>query len=187
MSMLRMMTLGAAVLAAASLFGGCANDSYQKAQMDGWNHFGPVQEIEKTNHVALGMFSGEETDVVVEGTIIEMCETSGCWAKIADEAGHEVFILCEPHGFHLPKNATGHTVVAHGDGQVRVVPVADQKHFAEVSGATEEEIAQITKPKVMKMLIADSVYIEGADLVKAYTPEEALEQCEAEHGEDHEH
>lgn len=186
MATFRMMAAGAAVLAAASLFAGCAGDSYSKAQSGGWNHFGPVQDIEKTNYVALGAFSGEETDVVIEGTILEMCETSGCWAKLVDDAGNEVFVLCEPHGFHLPKNAAGHTVVAHGDGQIRVVPVADQKHFAEVSGASEEEIAQITEPKVMKMLVADSVYIEGADLVKAYTPEEALEQCEAEHGEDHE-
>ena len=97
---------------------------------------------------------------------------------LQDEAGDELFVACESQGFHLPTNAIGHRIVAHGSGKVHVIPQEQRRHMAEVSGASDEEVAQLVGPDFMVMLLADSVFIEGDDLKKAYTAEEAAIACE---------
>jgi hypothetical protein len=164
---------------ACLLAAGCQSTCpYANAQKEGWSHYGANPDV-SGRLVALGAVKGDEQDIVVQGTITKMCTTSGCWALISDDHGGELFVMCEDKGFHLPTNAVGHDLVAHGDGHVNVTTVEQQRHFAEVSGAAPEEIAAITEPQYTIMLIADSVFLKGDDLRRAYTPQEAEEACEA--------
>jgi hypothetical protein len=176
----RLLPLAALVCLSAA---GCQSASpYAAAQGEGWSHYGADPEVSH-RLVALGAVQGDEQDIIVRGTITKMCTTSGCWALITDEQGAELLVMCEDEGFHLPTNAIGHQLVAHGHGHVNVTPVEQRRHFADVSGATPEEIAAITEPEYTVMLIADSVYLKGDDLRRAYTPEEAAAACEAAEGE----
>ncbi|MDY7107904.1 MAG: DUF4920 domain-containing protein [Planctomycetota bacterium] len=178
---LRLLPLAALVCLLAA---GCQTTSpYATAREEGWHHYGANPDVSH-DLVALGAVKGDEQDIIVHGTITKMCTTSGCWALITDDHGGELFVMCEDKGFHLPTDAIGHELVAHGDGHVNVTPVEQRRHFAEVSGATPEEIEAITEPQYTIMLIADSVYLRGDDLSRAYTPEEAAEACEAA---EHEH
>ena len=178
---LRLLPLAALVCLLAA---GCQTTSpYATAQKEGWHHYGANPDVSH-DLVALGAVRGDEQDIIVHGTITKMCTTSGCWALITDDHGGELFVMCEDKGFHLPTNAIGHRLVAHGDGHVNVTSVEERRHFAEVSGAAPEEIEAITEPEYTVMLIADSVFLKGDDLSRAYTPEEAEEACEAA---EHEH
>jgi hypothetical protein len=150
---------------------------YATAQQEGWHHYGTAPGS-VGDYVALGALKGDERNIVVEGRITETCTTSGCWAKIVDGKGHELIVLTEEKQFHLPRNCAGHRAVAHGDMQLREMPVEQRRHYAEVSGASAEEIASITEPSYTLILIADSVYLEGEGFVEAYTVEEAEKACE---------
>ncbi|UCD76065.1 MAG: DUF4920 domain-containing protein [Phycisphaerales bacterium] len=150
---------------------------YAKARDAGWSHYGGYPQP-SGKVVALGAVKGDEKDIIVEGTAISMCIRSGGWVMLQDKRGDELFVACESQGFHLPTNAIGHRIVAHGNGKVHVIPEEQRRHMAEVSGASEEEIAEIVGPDFMVMLLADSVFIEGNDLVKALTAEEAAVACE---------
>ena len=157
---------------------GCqTSHPYHAAKEKNWNHYG-IDVCTPGPHVALGTLKGGETDVVVSGLVTETCKVSGCWATI-DDGKDELIVLCEDSGFHLPGNCVGHDAVAHGRTEVRITPVDQLRHFAEVSGASPEEVAAITKPERMIVLIADSVFLKGDDLKRAYTHEEAEAACEA--------
>jgi hypothetical protein len=151
---------------------------YETAQKNGWQHYG-AQPQSVGGYVALGALKGDEQNIVVKGRITETCTTSGCWAKIVDGSGHELIVLTEEKQFHLPRNCAGHRAVAHGNMQVREMPVAQRRHYAEVAGASAEEIAKITEPEYTLILIADSVLLDGDDFVEAYTVQQAEEACEA--------
>jgi hypothetical protein len=170
----------AALAAGLVVLAGCqAGSPYATAQEKGWNHYGQ-EPASVGDYVALGAIQGDEQGIVVDGLITETCETSGCWAKIVDDDGNEIIVLTEEKKFHLPRNCTGHRAVAHGNVQVRVISVEEQRHWAEVSGASPDEVAAITEPDRKLLLIADSVYLEGDDFVAAYTEAEAEAACEAE-------
>ena len=168
------------LMCAALAPAGCGSP-YRTAEKDGWNHYGAFPKV-GGDVVALGAVKGDETDIIVEGKVVNMCRTSGCWIMLEDERGDQLFVQFEDEGFQLPTNAIGHRAVAHGKGHVRVIPVEQRRHFAEVSGASKEEIAKITEPEHTTMLLADSVYIDGDDLAPAMTEEEAEAACEAAHG-----
>jgi hypothetical protein len=171
-----------ALAAACLVLAGCQTTGtgtpYETAQQEGWSHYGGKPRSVGP-YVALGAIQGDEQDIVVEGVITETCLTSGCWAKIVDEDGHGLTVITEEKKFHLPRNCVGHRAVAHGKVEVRVIPVEQRRHYAEVAGASPEEVARITEPQRMLLLIADSVYLEGSGLGEAYTVEQAEEACEA--------
>jgi hypothetical protein len=171
------------VLAAGSLaLSGCQSNPAAGAEHAGWAHYG-LTESSGGAVMEIGEVKGHEKDIIVEGEALKMCTTSGCWVVIRDEAGSEIFVMCEDEGFHLPTNTVGHRVMAHGDGTVKVTTVEQLRHYAQVSGASKEEIARITQPERTISLVADSVYILGDDLDIAMTPEEAEAACEAASGE----
>ncbi|MHC4083385.1 MAG: DUF4920 domain-containing protein [Planctomycetota bacterium] len=159
---------------------GCASTGtpYETAKQEGWNHYGS-QPDSVGAYVALGALQGDEQNIVVEGVITETCTTSGCWAKIVDKKGHDIIVLTEESKFHLPRNCAGHRAVAHGSMEVREIPVEQRRHYAEVAGASPEEVAKITEPQYTLILIADSVFLEGEGFVDAYTVEEAEAACKA--------
>jgi hypothetical protein len=174
----RVVLVAGVCLAAAGCASTGSGTPYETARQEGWSHYGQ-QPARVGDYVALGALQGDERSVVVEGLITETCTTSGCWAKVVDGQGHEVIVLTEEKRFHLPRNCAGHRAVAHGDVQVRVIPVEQRRHYAEVAGASPQEVARITEPQRTLVLVADSVYLEGEGFVEAYTEEEAKKACEA--------
>jgi hypothetical protein len=188
---LRVLWLAGACLVAVGCASTGSKTPYETAQQEGWNHYGWAPDDvgayvalgalqgDEQNYVALGALQGDEQNVVVKGVITETCSTSGCWIKIDDKKGHDIIVLTEESKFHLPRNCTGHRAVAHGNMEVREIPVEQRRHYAEVAGASPEEIAKITEPQRTLVLIAGSVFLEGEGFVDAYTVEEAEAACKA--------
>jgi hypothetical protein len=86
-------------------------------------------------------FSGQ-----IKGKVVEVCQTMGCWIKIAIPTGDTVLAKTNDE-FFMPKNIVGKTVMVNGDASVKERPVKELQHYAKDAGQSKEEIAKITKPK----------------------------------------
>ncbi|MCP4439203.1 MAG: DUF4920 domain-containing protein [Aureispira sp.] len=95
----------------------------------------------------------------LEGKVSEVCQAAGCWLKLATDDGKEIFINTN-HDFFVPKDLTGKTVVVAGNAYKSETSVEMLQHFAEDKGATKEEIAAITEPKVEYKLDATGLIIK---------------------------
>ncbi|MHC4080965.1 MAG: DUF4920 domain-containing protein [Planctomycetota bacterium] len=150
---------------ACALVAGCQSDSttpMQSANSDGWVHFG-ADGKDKGPTVALGMISGDESNVIVEGTIVEVCQKKGCWMRVTD-GEQELFVRFQDYGFFVPMNASGREVVMHGTSVAQVASIEELRHYAQDAGKSAEEIAAITEPETRVTFFADSVYIAGPGL-----------------------
>lgn len=103
------------------------------------------------------------TDTVttqMTGTIKEVCQAKGCWMKVALDADNEVLVRFKDYGFFVPKDAADKTVHMNGLAFLGEMSVEDQKHYAKDSGASDEEVAQITEPARILRFEADGVLIK---------------------------
>ena len=141
---------------------GCqSNALVDSARSEGWNHYGADRDTGST--VALGAVSGDESNVVVQGTIVDVCQMKGCWMRVAD-GGDELFVRFKDYGFFVPRNATGHEVVMHGSAVRSMASVEELRHYAEDAGKSAAEIAAIAEPQERVVFYADAVYIDGSGL-----------------------
>jgi hypothetical protein len=129
----------------------------------GWSDFG---ELRSNMHspVALGALNGTERDVVISGTITDVCKIKGCWMNVQDANGTEMFVQFENYGFFVPMNSTGQAVKAHGRAVKQEWSVEELRHFAEDAHNSPAEIAAINQPKTRVTFLADSVWIEESGL-----------------------
>jgi hypothetical protein len=97
--------------------------------------------------------------VSFKGEVTDVCKMKGCWIKVALDGEQEVRVTFKDYGFFVPKDIAGKQVTLHGKGFIEELSVEDQVHFAEDGGASKEEIAQITSPKVTYSFVADGVLL----------------------------
>ena len=131
---------------ASQVFGSSFDPEGSKSGADMLLAFGDLGD---SDSLAIS-FRGEVTDV---------CKMKGCWIKVALDGEQEVRVTFKDYGFFVPKDITGKEVTLHGKGFIEEVSVEDQRHFAEDGGATAEEIAKITTPKVTYSFVADGVLL----------------------------
>ena len=134
----------------------------ETARDDGWNRYGTADR-DAGPVIALAAVEGDMSNVIVEGTITDVCAKKGCWMTVAG-GGTELFVRFQDYGFFVPRNAAGHRVVMHGTSVAQVTSVEELRHYAEDAGKSPEEIAAITEPQARTVFFADSVYIEGGGL-----------------------
>lgn len=101
----------------------------------------------------------ELKDVTVSGTITEVCQAAGCWVKLKNEAGEDVFVKFQDGKISVPKDMAGHKAIVHGTAVRKTVSVEQQRHFAEDAGKSADEIAQITEPKTSVRINSNGVVI----------------------------
>lgn len=153
------------VLCMALLTGCSATDTTSSSGR--WNTYGQ-SPMGSGDAVAIGALSGGEENVVIHGTIKEVCKIKGCWMTITDESGKELFVQFKDYGFFVPRNAVGHAVVIHGHAKTSTMSVEELRHYAADAKKSPGEIAAITQPEVRTSFIADSVMIAGRGLDKPY-------------------
>lgn len=154
----------AATLLAGCLLAACASSSTMSTP-DGWSRYGGTGAHEGVP-VAVGAIADHADDVmIVEGTITEVCQTMGCWFRVRDDSGAEVFVHTRGHRWFIPRDATGRGVIVHGTAQVERISVERRRHYAEDAGMSAEEAARtIDEPEIRTVFYADAVSIEGTDL-----------------------
>ncbi|HRO44013.1 MAG TPA: DUF4920 domain-containing protein [Flavipsychrobacter sp.] len=99
-------------------------------------------------------------NVVISGEIAQVCQAEGCWMKLKNETGADIFVKFKDHSFMIPKDLAGRKAYVNGTAIRKTVSVEDQKHYAEDEGLAPEEIAKITQPKVELRVDATGVVIE---------------------------
>lgn len=148
----------AAMTASTAMFASCASTPMTEARESGWDHFGaevntrrPVKEI--------GQLEGDESNIIVQGEIVDVCPKKGCWMKVTD-GSDELFVRFQDYSFFVPLDAAGRQVVMNGTAVTEIASVEDLRHYAEDAGQSAEEIAKITEPETRTTFFANSVYIK---------------------------
>lgn len=102
----------------------------------------------------------EMENVVLAGEITQVCQAAGCWIKMKNEQGADVFVKFKDHAFLVPKDLAGHKAVIKGTAVKKTVSVEERRHLAEDAGATEEEIAKITEPQEELRVEATGIIVD---------------------------
>lgn len=136
-----------AFAAAALLLAGAATQSNAQ-KVDSYGKDFDVQKAMTTQQaVAAVQEKGKMENVAVRGTITQVCQAEGCWMKIKNESGEDIFVKFVNHSFLVPKDIAGKNTVVFGTLSRKTVSVEERRHLAEDAGATPEQIKAITTPK----------------------------------------
>jgi hypothetical protein len=68
--------------------------------------------------------------VKTEGTVSTVCQQKGCW-MVLKTGEASVRVTFKDYGFFVPKDSAGATAVLEGVFNVKTVPEATAKHYAE--------------------------------------------------------
>lgn len=118
-----------------------------------------VNELLKIMKGSNGLSVTEINDIQVKGTIEEVCQSAGCWVRLKNQEGGNLFVKFKNH-FTIPMDLAGSEAIVHGIASKKTVSVKDQKHFAEDAGKSKEEIAKITIPKEEYRIDASGIWIQ---------------------------
>lgn len=102
---------------------------------------------------------GDTVAVKFKSKIKDVCSKKGCWMAMELPNGKESFVKFKDYAFFVPLNAAEQDAVLSGKAFVSEVSVAQLRHYAKDGGKSEQEIAQITQPKVTYGFMADGVLI----------------------------
>ena len=98
-------------------------------------------------------------DVVVHGTIEEVCQVKGCWMTLRTDYDGGMRVTFKDYGFFVPMDISGKSVYIKGVGMTQVTSVEEQIHYAEDVGESAEAIANIVAPLEENVFIASGVII----------------------------
>ncbi len=98
-------------------------------------------------------------NIRVEGTVVEVCQTKGCWLTFDTNQDVNFRVTFLDYGFFVPKDLAGQKVVLEGMAWMETKSVNVLRHYAEDAGASDEEIAAITEDQVELLFEASGVYI----------------------------
>lgn len=113
-----------------------------------------VNANELQSKMAEGVFEGK-----VEGKVKEVCKTMGCWIRLEKADGSSLMVKSKDHGFFMPQDLVGHTVVIEGTASMKEVSEEKRKHFAEDAGKSKEEIKKIKGSEKEVQFIASGVKV----------------------------
>ena len=106
------------------------------------------------------MVAGDSLNSKMKAKVDEVCQVKGCWMKLNLEDGNQVMVRFKDYGFFMPKDIAGKEVIIHGKAFVRETSIDEQRHYAEDSGKSDQEIAAITKAKRTFAFEADGVLLK---------------------------
>ncbi|WP_296621336.1 DUF4920 domain-containing protein [Marivirga sp.] len=116
-----------------------------------------AEEKVKLINLVSQMQNFDSVVAVVEAKVTEVCQAKGCWMKVELPNGEFMRVTFKDYGIFMPKNLAGQIVRMNGVAKKEETDVETLKHFAEDAGKSEEEIAQITEPKMDYKFIASGV------------------------------
>lgn len=117
---------------------------------------GAVEVIE----IASLINSDEAIPVKVKGTILEVCQHTGCWLTFDFGDGEEIMVNMKDHAFYVPMDAAGKTAWVEGEAIRELISVEMLKHYAEDAGRSQEFIDGITEAQWKYTIEAKGVIIE---------------------------
>ncbi len=104
--------------------------------------------------MAAGVFEGKVT-----GKVKEVCKAMGCWMKLEKADGTELMVKTKNHGYFMPQDLVGKTVVVEGTASVKEVSEEKRKHLAEDAGKSNDEIKKIKGASQELQFVAKGVEV----------------------------
>ena len=101
---------------------------------------------------------GDTINMKFSATVNEVCQAKGCW-MLLDIGTEEAMVKFKDYGFFMPKNIVNKEVIVNGKAFVSEISVDEQRHYAEDSGKSDDEIAKIIEVKKTLSLEADGVLL----------------------------
>ena len=98
-------------------------------------------------------------DGKVTGKVKEVCKSMGCWIKLEKADGSTLMVKSKEHGFFMPQDLVGRTVVIEGTASVKEVSEDKRRHLAEDAGKSKEEIRKIKGSAKEVQFIAKGVEV----------------------------
>jgi len=83
----------------------------------------------------------------ITGKVVEVCRAEGCWFKLEKADGGSMMVKAKNHGFLVPVDLIGKSVVVDGEAEVKEVSEEMRKHYAEDAGKSKKEINKIKGPE----------------------------------------
>ena len=108
----------------------------------GWNHFGgdfTVAAAVPASAVLDAPADHLGHPVRVTGELTEVCQKMGCWAVVADDAGHQIRVTMKDHAFGIDKDGAGRTCDVEGELVKKAVDPEQLAHYAAEGSAHPPE------------------------------------------------
>ena len=83
----------------------------------------------------------------VKGIIDDVCKEKGCWLTMKLPNGETMRVTFKDYGFFVPKDVKGKEIVVEGVAKIDSISIEAQRHYAEDSGLSKEEVQKITTAK----------------------------------------
>lgn len=106
------------------------------------------------------MTTVSEMDVVVTGSIIDVCKKEGCWLNLDIGDNAVMQVRMKDHKFFVPEDCEGRMAIIKGHAYMDTTSVEQLRHFASDKGSSQSEIDAIIEPKVELVLEAAGVGIK---------------------------
>ncbi|HMM11984.1 MAG TPA: DUF4920 domain-containing protein [Bacteroidales bacterium] len=125
------------------------------------------EAITKDGAVPVAEIAGlinEDTPVEVKvfGTIVEVCQHTGCWLTMDLGNGETIQVNMKDHEFFVPMDAAGKMVWVEGVALRELISAELLRHYAEDAGRPQEYIDSITEDAWQYTIEAKGVIIEEA-------------------------
>lgn len=101
---------------------------------------------------------GDTINIKFSAFVNEVCQAKGCW-MLLDIGANEAMVKFKDYGFFMPKDIANKEVIVNGKAFVSEISVDEQRHYAEDSGKSDDEIAKIIEVKKTLSLEADGVLL----------------------------
>lgn len=95
----------------------------------------------------------------ITGKVKEVCKSMGCWITLEKADGTTLMVKSKDHGFFMPQDLVGKTVIVEGTASVKEVTEAKRKHLAEDAGKSKDEIKKIKGTAKELQFIAKGVEV----------------------------
>lgn len=113
----------------------------------------------RVNELMQKMDSVKEMKCVIKGIVTTECKKEGCWVRLEDGIGSDLFVSTEEK-FFLPKDLEGKELIVNGVAFHDTTSVEKLKDYAKDENKSEEEIAKIISPKIEISFMATGIMIK---------------------------
>jgi hypothetical protein len=102
------------------------------AQDPDWKYFGAPFALASALPASTVLAAPEQhagKPLRMTGELTEVCQKMGCWAVVADDAGHQVRILMKDHTFGIDKDTAGRACDVEGELVKKQVDPEQVAHY----------------------------------------------------------
>ncbi len=119
-----------------------------------------IVDITPAYKIPEALSNANGVELVVNGSILDVCQMSGCWLEMDMMNGESIFVTFKNDSFVIPMDRIGSDVTIKGFANKESVGVEMLKRIAADEGKSEEEIAAISQPEEEYSFVASGLIFQ---------------------------